>query len=81
MWDGLDKISLAIEDRRIDWPSSRNSDGSAWQLAGGAFRGSRFLAVAVKSSIGKTGEPLVFKTYRLGKDAVESPNFEPEFSS
>ncbi len=81
VWDGLAKISLAIEGRRIDWPSSHNSDGSTWRLAGGPFRGKCFLAFAVKSSGDQTGESLVFQTYRLGKDTVEIFGFEPEFST
>ena len=81
VWDGLAKISLAIEDRRIEWPSSHKSDGSTWHLAGGAFRGNCVLAFAVKSSGDQTGEPLVCKTYRLGEDTVEIYGFEPEFST
>ncbi len=79
VWDGLAKISLAIEDRRIEWPSSHKSDGSTWHLAGGPFRGNCVLAFAVKSSGDQTGEPLVCQTYQLGKDTVELYGFEPQF--
>ena len=81
VWDGLAKISLAIKGHRIDWPTSRSSDGSIWQLAGGAFREKYFLAFAVKSSGDQTGGPLVFRTYRLGNDTGDSNGFKAAFST
>jgi len=81
VWDGLSKTSLAIEGHRIDWPASRNASDATWHLAGGTFRDTRFLAVAVKSTGAKSDKPLRFRTYRLGTEAYEIPGFEPEIST
>lgn len=79
VWDGLAKISLAIEDNRIDPALPENGDDPNWQLAAGVFLGTCLLAVAVGSSGGRTNPPLVFRTWRLGDDSAEESGFEPEF--
>ena len=76
VWDGLAKISLAIEGRRIHWSPMEHRDNPNLQLAAGAFRDNGFLALALKSSI-----PCVFRTYRFGFEPVEELGFEPEFST
>ena len=81
VWDGLAKISLTIKGQQIGWSRSPNSDGGAWRLAGGAFRGKFLLAFAVKSSGNQTGEPLVFRTHRFGNDTEDSNGFKPKFST
>ena len=81
VWDGLTKISLSVDGRRIDWPSSKTEGGSNWKLAASAFRHDFFLALAVKASSFQTADPLVFRTRQLGNETEESDIFEPEFKT
>ena len=81
VWDGLSKTTLAIDGRRIEWTASRNGNNATWHLAGGTFRGTYFLAVAVRSMDAKPNKTLAFRTYRLGSEANELPRFEPEIST
>jgi phosphopantetheinyl transferase len=81
VWDGLAKISLATEGRRILWSSAGNTERSGWQLATGAFGENHLLALAVKPSSGQGHSPLVFQTFRLGSDTMDPNGFKPEFST
>ena len=81
VWDGLEKISLVIDGRRIHWPSRGEESSTSWQLAGGPFRENFFLAFAVKASSYQPSHSLVFHTYRLGNDQKEENGFAPEFTT
>lgn len=67
VWDGLEKISLSIKGRRIDWRSQEKEEPRNWQMAAGIFHDNYVLALAVKSS----DDPLVIQTYGLGSGTVE----------
>ena len=81
VWDGLAKISLATEGRRILWLSAGNNERSGWQLAAGTFGENHLLALAVMPSRNEKRNPLVFQTYRLGSDTTAPNGFEPEFTT
>ncbi len=81
VWDGLAKISLAIEGRRILWSSAGSTERSGWQLAAGTFGENHLLALAVKPSGDHMSAPLVFRTCQLGFETMDPNGFEPEFST
>ena len=81
VWDGLAKLSLSIDDRRIIWASSKKSSSSNWQLVAGPFQDDYILACAVKSLGDQPNEPLIFRTSCLGTDSAEKHGFEPLYST
>lgn len=74
VWDGLAKLPLTIDGRRIDFQPY-------WRLGAGHYGGNYVLACAVKSSGEQPNDPLVFRTYRLGNGPVKDDSFEPYFST
>jgi 4'-phosphopantetheinyl transferase len=81
VWDGLSKISLATEGRRVRCQLARHGELPAWQLAAGAFGENHFLAVAVKRLSNQGHRPLIFRTFRLGLNTADPTGFIPEFST
>lgn len=79
VWDGLAAIPLAIEGRRIIPPPADRAAPAGWRLAAGPLGDSHVLAVALAPADREQRAATIYRTYRLGSDAIDPDAFEPQF--